>query len=269
MLAKSLVEVFDEVRNIPIFEGIDARWLPLLLESATVSVHYNGDKLFGQGECANFFGYVLSGAYKLRHINSEGDEQIMYIGLSGEALGIMAVMESEAIYPFDAISVGCSRFLKIPRDTFLKSWVKTPEVMMLFQSEIQQRIYKSYNERLIGHRNLEGRIAQFFLYLLAHNPCQSGSEFVELSRKEISNYLAVSSEAVIRKLSEWTKKKWIKTEASKIYILALPELERLAGDCFLKLRPNQPNKGHGIKGLQGSSYPKNNNLQIQEQKLIS
>ena len=65
MHTKKISFSFDLAREIPIFSEIPDAQLEVLLKGARVIRHQYGDLLFKEGMGADYFGYVMSGAYKL------------------------------------------------------------------------------------------------------------------------------------------------------------------------------------------------------------
>jgi CRP/FNR family transcriptional regulator len=227
-MSRTIEFAFDEIRALPVFAGLLKSQVNSLLSQAEVCTHYHGESLFKTGEPAEFFGYVLSGVYKLAHHTVNGEEIIMYFGCKGEALAIMSVMEAETKFPFHALALGTARFLKIPRTTFLQTWLQNPKVLHRFQSELQRRIFRSYDEKCIQRLPLSQRIAHLLLYLSEFkSDCQRVIE-IPLTRREIANYVGATPESVIRKMSSWSQRGWIATTEQQITLLNRWELEQLA-----------------------------------------
>lgn len=236
MLSRRVQDCANELMCLPIFSGFKSQEILDVIEGSTIAVSYDKDRLFSQGHEADFFGYILSGAYKLEYADGSGFESILYVGYKGEALAIMGVLETEAIFPFSGVSLGCSRFLRIPRETFMKKWLGHPTLMLRFQNDLQRRIFQSYNEKLACQKGLPGRIAHLLLYF-AHNKSGNSSrlEFA-LTRREIAGCLGVSVEAVIRTMSDWTKKKWLRSDEGFIKIQDSRALAELANGVDLVLQ---------------------------------
>lgn len=202
---------FEVIRDLPIFSGIEIQRLKRLLDGAQLSRHEAGTSLFKEGQYANFFGYVISGAYKLTQLNDQGDEIIMHIGVHGEALGIMATMEAECCFPFDAIAMGESQFLVIPRRNFRERWIYEPQLMLRYQSDLQGRIFRSHDEKRLQTRPLPQRIADLLLYLVEHKATCCGRFDLPITRREVAAYVGATVESVIRVMSVWSRQGIIKT----------------------------------------------------------
>lgn len=220
---------FDEVSTLPIFSGLSNDLIRKLTLHSNVKANRDGDYLFSCGQPACFFGYVLDGTYKLSYVNQTGDELIMHFAGRGEALGIMSVMKEPTVFPFHAISKGHSRFLLIHRENFISEWVKYPEVMLRFQNDLQGRLFRSYDEKRIERLSLAERVAHLIIYLSNHKTVVKGVITVPITRREIAAYVGASIEAVIRQMSQWSSKGYIRTEDRFIEILNNQALADIAG----------------------------------------
>lgn len=216
-----------EIQQLPIFHEVATNDLQRLLAGSKILVHHHHENLFTYGGKSDFFGYILDGAYKLSLHNSSGEEVIFHFGTKGEALAIMSVMEKSAFFPFDAISLGTSRFLQIPKNTFLTEWIRTPSVMLRFQTDLQGRIFRSYEEKRQQRMELAQRVASLLLYLTEYKSFEQNRISFPLTRKDIANYAGTTVESVIRLLSDWTHKKIIQSHQRNIEILNRPKLEEL------------------------------------------
>lgn len=210
-------EVFD--LELPIFSGIERGQLGYLLEGAELRRHEAGAPLFKGGQTADFFGYVVLGAYKLTQLNYDGDEVIMHIGVRGEALGIMATMEAECSFPFDAVAMGHSQFLVIPRRNFKERWIFEPKLMFRYQSDLQGRIYRGHDEKRLQNRPLVQRIADLLLYLVEHKATCCGRFDLPITRREVAAYVGATVESVIRIMSVWSRKGIIRTHSRCIEVV--------------------------------------------------
>ncbi len=88
------------------------------LKNCQILNHKKGEAFFQEGQRADFFGFVLSGAYKLTMNDAYGEETILHFAVRGEALGIMATMIPGCLFPFDCLSMSDSQILAIPRSNF-------------------------------------------------------------------------------------------------------------------------------------------------------
>lgn len=218
------LEIKDQNLSIPIFAGFKPEELRFLLHGAQIKKHQPGAALFKEGELANFFGYVLSGAYKLSQLNFEGEEIIMHIGVRGEALAIMATMSGNSRFPFDSIAMGPSTFLAIPARNFKERWIFNPTLMFRYQSDLQGRIFRSHDEKRLQTHPLAQRIADLIIYLSRHKKNCIENKGVPITRREIAAYVGASVESVIRVMSVWQREGIIKSYDRCIEVIDQPKL---------------------------------------------
>jgi CRP/FNR family transcriptional regulator len=140
-----------------------------------------------------------------------GEEVIMHFGVRGDALGIMSTMEGESKFPFDAVAMGESEFLKIPKWNFATTWVRNPAVMLRFQTHLQGRIFRSHDEKRFLKRPLAERIADLLLYLSEHKTARTGWIDIPITRREIAGYVGATVESVIRTMSGWSREGVVET----------------------------------------------------------
>jgi CRP-like cAMP-binding protein len=224
----------DLAHGLSIFEGISSSELGELLKGSSVLRTEAGERLFSKGQEADFFGYVLSGAYKLTLQDPSDEEVIMHFGVRGESLGIMATMEGESLFPFDAVAMWDSTFLAIPRRTFKTTWLNHPVLMNRFQTDLQGRIYRCLDEKRLGRRPLSERTADLLLHLSDDKSSRSGKVELPITRREIASYVGATVESVIRNMAPWIRSGIIQTASRQILIRNRKAL--------IRIRDGEPDK---------------------------
>lgn len=217
-----------EICEIPIFFGMPWATIKRLIAGSHVRTCYRGDHLFNRDEPALFFGYVLSGTFKLSYVDEFGNEIIMHFSGKGEALGIMSLMSGATQFPFGAVAMDTARFLVIPKENFQNEWIRESVLMQRFQQELQARIFKSYDDKRIHKLPLQQKVSNLLVYLLEHKSKSEKAIDIPITRREIAAYVGSTVESVIRLMSEWSSKGWIKTDEGVISILEKDQLIRLA-----------------------------------------
>ena len=153
-------------------------------------------------------------------------EHIISIAKPKDFVGLLSVFSNtKHIYSISAIedSIVCFIDLKI-----IKNLIKTNGIFAIdfFEkiSSISDSVIKTRID--INTRQLRGRIAYILLFLSKH--IYSSEQFnLPISRKEIAELIDMSTENVIRVLSEFRKDKLIQIEGKGIEILDLKRLEKI------------------------------------------
>ncbi len=186
-----------------------------------------GEVIIRQGMPIREFSYLKSGLVKLFRTDTLEKEQIITIAKPFDYVSLLSVFSnSEYSYSVSALedSVVCS--LDIDQ---IKSLTESnghyASGLIEKMSKVTDRII---NEQLeIRKKHLRGRVATVLLFFydqIYHSP-----EFeLPLSRKEISEYIGMTTENVIRTLSEFRKDKTISISGKEIEIRDLETLRTIA-----------------------------------------
>ncbi len=168
-------------------------------------IEYNvGDIIVESGEPILDFLYLKSGLVKLFRIDSQGNEQIFTFAKPFDFVSLLNVFV-DTTYNYSVIalepSVTCNinyselKSLVVNNGAFALSIIKK-------LSRVSDKIIQESLE--IKQRNLKGRVAYMLLFF-ADVIYQDNYFSLPVSRKEIANYIGMSTENVIRALSEFRK----------------------------------------------------------------
>lgn len=220
MLPQGVMQDFD------FFRGIPSEEVALLTAGAEHLVHKHRDVVFGVGESASHFGLVLRGCYKLTRPRVA--ETLLSLAVRGEPVGLLMMPHPTAVYPVTVQSIGMSQFLRIPRATYLDSWLRSPEAMRRAQAAIALRCQGFHADRGAQHLPLEKRIADFLLRCLdRYVEENTGTLRFPLSRREVGAAVGAQVESVIRVMSRWEKTGIISTSSQFIQVVSSESLVQI------------------------------------------
>lgn len=209
-----------EAMVLPIFVGLNLADLENLCENGQVIVSSHRETLFRFGDPALYFGFVLSGAYKLSRPTPQGDEAIVHFTTPGDFIAAFVMAQQNPVYPVTSVAMGTSRFIKIPREAFITHWRKHPELILKVQSSLSSRMGQMHSQKALQKAPLSAKIASLLMDLAAREKSQKEMVLLlPLTRKEIADSLGASVESVIRVMSEWSKKGFLKTSDQNITLL--------------------------------------------------
>jgi CRP-like cAMP-binding protein len=187
---------------------------------------FKGELIVEEGNEIHDFNYLKSGLVKL-YRSSDDREQIITIAKPFDFISLLSVF-SNGYYKYSVRaledSVTCSINI-----TEVRNLIKTNGTFALDLLEKMNRIADEIIiESLdIRKKHLRGRIAHVLLYFsgsIFHQP-----EFeLPISRKEIAEYIGMTTENVIRTLSEFRKDKIIKINGKTIELVNKEMLERIS-----------------------------------------
>lgn len=220
----ALEAAINELINCNFFSQMSRQQITELCQSGTISTSNHRDVLFQSGEDATHFGIVLSGAYKLVKQTFSGEDVIVHFAVPGDVIGAFIMTQAKPIYPVTVVAMGPSRFLKIPKSTYLQQWSQSPDLIFRIQNILSERMTLLQNHKAQSKSTLAQKIGLLLLNLKDKNTNPDLWTLpLPLTRKEIADSLGASVESVIRVMSDWSKKGIIATTDQQISVLK-PEM---------------------------------------------
>lgn len=209
------------IEHIKIFRNLkkdDIEWL----EKHTI--YHNVKKkniIFNQGDKPEWFYGLLEGRIKISKLSSEGREITIEIIDPGHFFGALAIIRGFT-YPATSTALENSKILKIPSEIFLNIYNKYPEMNSLILEEITMRMKASVDMlKGIALDNCSSRIAYQLLRLAGKYGKKTDDGILidtKLTRQQIAELAATTTETAIRILSEFKKNGYIKETNRKLLI---------------------------------------------------
>lgn len=176
-----------------------------------------GGIIHREGDPIQDFKYLKSGLVKVYRITPGGEEQIIAITRPFEFVSNMSIFsEDHYIYSVSAIeeSVICSIKLGYIRELVSMNGRFALELMTRISQITDKIIVQSLD---IRSRNLAGRVAYVLLYF--SDVIYSSRIFdLPVSRKEIADYISMSTANVIRTLSDFRREGIIRLNGKTLEI---------------------------------------------------
>jgi CRP-like cAMP-binding protein len=183
-----------------------------------------GEVINHEGEKITDFKYLKSGLVKLYRRTSTGDEQVITITRPFEFVSNMSIF-SEERYKYSVAAVEDSVVCTVKLDFIKQLFLKNGGFAMGLLTKISKINDKIINQTLdIRQKNLVGRVAYVLLYF-TKDIYNSMVFDLPVSRKEIADYIGMSTANVIRTLSDFKKDGIIKVFGKTIEIVDITKLE--------------------------------------------
>jgi CRP-like cAMP-binding protein len=183
-----------------------------------------GEIINHEGEKISNFKYLKSGLVKLYRRTSTGEEQVITITRPFEFVSNMSIFsEDKYQYSVSALedSVICMVKLEYIKELFLKNGGFAMGLLTKI-SRINDKIISQTLD--IRQKNLIGRVAFVLLYFT--NEIYKSRVFdLPVSRKEIADYIGMSTANVIRTLSDFKKDGIIRVFGKTIEVVDAEKLE--------------------------------------------
>ncbi len=176
-----------------------------------------GDVITHEGENINEFLYMKEGLVKLSKSDNNEKDQIISFSKPFDFVSLLSVFSSKK-YKYSVTAVEDTTVCILDLET-VKNYAKENAMFTMdLMTTISEATDKIILENLaIKRKNLKGRIAHVLLYFSDY--IYRSDEFeLPISRREIAEYIGMTTENVIRTLSEFRKDKIIKILGKEIHI---------------------------------------------------
>lgn len=207
-----------------VFSYLDDPSIEELCDNKEEQFYRKGEVINHEGEKIKNFKYLKSGLVKLYRRTTTGDEQVITITRPFEFVSNMSIFSEEKYqYSVSALEdcVVCMINLDFIKDLFHKNG----GFAMVLLTKVSMINDKIINQTLdIRQKNLVGRVAFVLLYFT--NDIFNSRVFdLPVSRKEIADYIGMSTANVIRTLSDFKKEGIIRVFGKTIEVVDLQKLE--------------------------------------------
>lgn len=186
-----------------------------------------GKIIIWEGSEIKDFTYLRSGLVKLSGKGTDGKDQIISFAKPFDFVSLLSVFSS-SIYNYTVTALDSTIICAIDLEKLKAGALKKKEFtmgLMIRVSEATDRII--LNNLDIRRKNLKGRVAHVLLYLA--NDIYKGNKFeLPISRREIAEYIGMTTENVIRTMSEFRKDGILKFDGKEIEIVNEKLLETIS-----------------------------------------
>ena len=209
------------------FTHVTANQLSNICEIKEERSFSKGDRILKEGDRINEFLYMKEGLVKLSKGSNDGKEQIISFSKPFDFVSLLSVFSSE-IYKYSVSAVEDSTVCALDLDIVKKHMQNNAMFSMDLMSRISEATDKIILENLeIRRKNLKGRVAHVLLYF--SNYIYEKDEFeLPVSRREIAEYIGMSTENVIRTMSEFRRDHILKFDGKQIEIVNEKLLETIS-----------------------------------------
>lgn len=186
-----------------------------------------GDLIYQTGDPMNDLVYLKSGLVKYYSVFKDGKSHILSIAKPFDAISLLNTFNKGfSLYNLSALenSVLCYIPLKEIQSIIKKNGEFAFDFIQKFSNVSKNTIHQLM---LINSKNLSGRVA-FILLWFAQNIYNKNVYEIPISRKEIAELIGMTTENVIRALSEFRQEKIIRINGKEVEIIDLERLTKIS-----------------------------------------
>lgn len=211
------------LRKLPLLAGVGEDTIAALARAATLRTVGKGAPLFCQGDAADTFYVLLSGAVILLVGSADGHELAINEMRPGDCFGELALLTNEP-RSTGATALIPSTVLAVPRSAFLAAVSAEPALTLrLLQITAGRLSQSSEREAALAFMDAEARLARV---LLALDEQQSDKGYVTISQEELAQRTGLTRQTVASTLGRWRRRGWLVTGRGRIMVLNQRALQR-------------------------------------------
>jgi CRP/FNR family transcriptional regulator len=210
-----------------VFSLLNEEAVEELCNNKTEQFFRKGEVINHEGEKITTFKYLKSGLVKLYRRTPRGDEQVITITRPFEFVINMSIF-SEERYQYSVSALEDSTVCIVKLDFIKALFLKNGAFAMGLLTKISAINDKIISQTLdIRQKNLVGRVAYVLLYF-TRDIYHSRVFDLPVSRKEIADYIGMSTANVIRTLSDFKKEGIIRVFGKTIEVVDVDKLEAIS-----------------------------------------
>ncbi len=186
-----------------------------------------GDIITKEGDVIKEFLYLKEGLVKLSKSTTEGKDQIISFSKPFDFVSLLSIFSSD-VYKYSVSAIEDSHVCILDLNLVKNHASKNAMFAMDLMKRVSEATDKIVLDNLeIRRKHLKGRVAHVLLYFAKY--IYEKDEFeLPVSRREIAEYIGMTTENVIRTLSEFRKDKIIKIFGKDIQIVDKKRLEGIS-----------------------------------------
>jgi CRP/FNR family transcriptional regulator, polysaccharide utilization system transcription regulator len=180
--------------------------------------YFSGENIFKQGAFAPYVMLILKGLVKVYLQTGYGKQINLRIAKAGEFLAFSSVF-GEEVYTYSSLAITDAEICMIDKDGLSELLKNNPD----FAMEVTSRNYKIEKQLIeiignLSHKQMRGKLAAALLYLTGKD-FEQDKIFQYLTRQDIAEFAAISTESTIRFLKEFEKENLIKLNGKEVVII--------------------------------------------------
>ncbi len=207
------------LRKTPMFADISGESLERLVEGCHLQKVPKGGYLFHEGEEANGFYVVHSGAVNVHRVTEDGREQVIRVFYPGESLGEVVIVGDRS-YPASAKTVENSQVILVPTAFFRSRIKEDPDLALRILASMNMHLrYLVETVEDLKLKQAESRVVQWLLrQATSHglDTAPSAELTLPLPKHLLASQLGITSETLSRVFARLRGENLVTVEGKRV-----------------------------------------------------
>jgi CRP-like cAMP-binding protein len=208
-------------------DSLEFEHMEAVCSSKKETEYLSGELIIKEGTQIREFTYLKSGLVKLFKSDPSGSEQIITIAKPLDYVSLLSVFSNDT-YNYSVTALDNSVTCTLDLENLIEMMRENGELALSLLQKMSRAADRIIIDTLeIRKKHLRGRVAYLLLYF--SEVVYFSSEFdLPLTRKEMAEYVGMTTENVIRSLSEFRKDGILKIYGKTIDIVNMETLKSIA-----------------------------------------
>ncbi len=216
--------------DLPILSALTERDRRSLLEEGAAETRYEkGQYIFQEGDPAESFHVLVSGAVKCVKSSPQGRDAVLKVLLPGDLFCCEAAVFDGAPHPGCAQPMGPVTVLKIPKRVYLRLLKENPEAALEIIRYLGRRLNEAQETaKAFALERADQRIASLLIKLAERMGKQTAQGVlldICLTRQDVADMTGLALETTIRTISKLTGKGWLGKSGRLLVVKDLKALQ--------------------------------------------
>jgi CRP-like cAMP-binding protein len=210
------IALIGSLRQCQMFAALSSENLEAVADVCSIRSLEKGELLFREGDKAEGFYVLQTGAISVFKLTPDGREQIICVFRPPESFAEVTLATVEA-YPANGIALEDSKVIVVQRTGFRDLIYRNPELSLHMLASMSLHL-KHLVQTLQDYkgRQIEGRLAD---WLLRHIPVSAPSFEIPVTKKNLAGQLGVTSETLSRTFARFRDEGLIRVEGPRVHLL--------------------------------------------------
>src|SRR6056297_714889 len=217
---------FEYLKKFILFSELNDTQLTEINKFIKTKTYPAGYTLFQEGEKGNRVYFLKEGKVKVMKTKMDGSIQILEILQPGDVFGEVVLFGIND-YPATARTLEDIKVDFLYKDDFKEYFNKNPQIGWGMLKVMAQKLAKAQHRiENLGLRNTKGRIARLIMDMIKDFGNKQDEFVLDVSQKDLANFIGTSRETVSRTLSEFRKNNLVELTNSKLIVKDIKGLKK-------------------------------------------
>ncbi|MEX3776456.1 Crp/Fnr family transcriptional regulator [Pseudomonas sp. MYb118] len=215
------------LRSHHLFEPLNDEQMNELMSTSQLLSIDKGEPLFRQGEPADAFYFVISGAVKIYRLTPDGQEKVFEVLGDRQTFAEAMMLMDTPNYVASAEAVCPTQLYRLSNNTYMRLLQSNSRLTFALLGKLCVRLHQRVNEiETLSLKNATHRVVRYLLTQLVRQPAADDRFELPMAKQLIAGHLSIQPETFSRIIRRLIDEQIITQDGRQIAILDRLRLEQ-------------------------------------------